>query len=108
MNDLFKRYIHDDAEADIPGLDQQQPIILLQALSPAVANDDPKGARAGLYLGRLGDEQVLVPTFTCQLVGFVHACPEYLPDEKVSVNDHGTLPRGAEFHKAGGAYQRSG
>ena len=108
MNDLIKRYVGDDVEADIPGLDQQQPIILLQALSPAVVNNDPKGARAGLYLGRLGDEQVLVPSFTCQLVGFIHACPEYPPDEKVSVGDHGTLPRGAEFHKAGGAYQRSG
>jgi hypothetical protein len=95
-------------EPDLPGLDQQWPLVLLQGLSPAVVNDDPKGAKAGLYLGRLGDEQVLVPTFTGQLVGFIHSCPEYPPDEKVSVKDHGMLPRGAEFHKAGGAYQRSG
>jgi hypothetical protein len=101
-------YIGNDDEADIPGLDQQQPIILLQATSPAVLNNDPEGARPGLYLGRLGYEQLLVPTFSCQLVGFAHRCPEFAPDQKVPIADHGGLPREAEFHRLGEGYPRPG
>jgi hypothetical protein len=95
-------------EPDLPQ-DQRRPLILLQAQSPQVINNDPPGARAGMFTGPLGDEQVLLEEFVFVAIGFTLTHPEFEPDQKAPVvPDHGEkLPSGAVFHYAHEGYPRS-
>jgi hypothetical protein len=95
-------------EPDLPQ-DQRYPLVLLQALSPQVINNDPKGAKAGMFTGRLDDEPVLFPEFVFLPIGFTLTHPEFVPGQKSPVFDHGKkLPDGAEFRYAGAGVPRSG
>jgi hypothetical protein len=98
-------------EPDLPFEDQHYPLGLLQALSPEVipgGQQQIKGAVPGMYAGRLGDEQVLFRSFTCQLIGFTLTHPEFAPDQKKPVPHGATMPPGAEFHHAHQGYSRTG
>jgi hypothetical protein len=98
--------------ADLPFQNQLSPLILLQALSPQAIPGDPRhiaGAMAGMFAGRLDDEQVLFAEFTFQPIGFSLSHPEFGPDQKAPVTDHGErMPREAQFHYAHEGYARSG
>jgi hypothetical protein len=95
-------------EPDLPQ-DQQTAMILLHGQSPAVLNNDPPGARAGMFLGRLGGELVLLTEFVFLPIGFTLTHPEFVPGQKAPVFDHGVrLPKGADFHYASEGYSRSG
>ena len=70
---------------DLPFQNQQSPLILLQALSPQVIPGDPRhiaGAMAGMFAGRLDDEQVLFSEFVFQLVGFLSPTPSSRPTRR--------------------------
>jgi hypothetical protein len=99
----------DGYEADLPFQGQQQPLILLQPLSPQVVAGD---AVAGRFAGPLGDTQVMFAKFTFQPIGFELSHPEFAPDQKAPVFNHGRyLPRGAngaEFRRGGGGVERAG
>jgi hypothetical protein len=102
----------DGYEADLPFQNQHYPLKLLHLLSPEVipgGQQQIKGAVPGMYAGPLGDEQVLFRSFTYQLVGFTLTHPEFLPDQKAPIHDHGErLPREAVFHYVREGYPRSG
>jgi hypothetical protein len=101
--------VQGEFEPDLPFHDQQHPLVLLQALSPQVISGDPCGAMAGMFTGRLGDEQVLLAEFTLQLVGFILSHPQFAPDQKAPIADYGvTMPCEARFHYAQEGYPRSG
>jgi hypothetical protein len=109
MNDIITR---GPDTPDLPFEDQRYPLVLLQGLSGQVIPGDPKhvpGAMAGMFYGRLDDEPVLVTDFIFVLVGFLLTHPEFAPDQKAPVRDHGeNLPREAVFHYAYEGYPRSG
>jgi hypothetical protein len=103
MNEITRRI----DESDLPQ-DQRSPLVLLQAPSPQVINNDPPGSKAGMFTGFLGDVRVLLNTFVFLPIGFTLTHPEFAPDQKAPVFDHGQkLPRDAVFHYAHEGYPRS-
>jgi hypothetical protein len=96
-------------ESDLPFQDQHYPLVLLHAQSPQVISGDPRGAMAGMFTGRLSDEQVLLAEFAFLPIGFTLTHPEFAPNQKRPIFDHGKeLPDGAEFRYAGKGVARSG
>jgi hypothetical protein len=97
---------------DLKFQDQQQAMSLLQALSPQALVGDPryvKNARPGTFIGRLGDDLVVLVEFIFQAIAFLLTHPEFAPDQKAPVMDHGErLPPEARFHYAHEGYARSG
>jgi hypothetical protein len=106
MNEITQRYQDDP---DLP-LEKQRAILLLHASSPAVINNDPPGARAGMFVGLLGGELVLFSSFVFVPVGFTLTFPQFTLGQKAPVNDDlGEMPREAVFYLAGqGGKQRAG
>jgi hypothetical protein len=102
----------DGYEADLPFQGQQQPLILLQPLSPQVIDCDPHrvpAPRPGCFAGPLGGTQVMLAKFAFQPIGFTASCPQFTPGQKVPVAEHGAfLPRDAVFRRAGEGVDRSG
>jgi hypothetical protein len=113
MNDtvapVIKRVVYSNDDPDLPFQDQLYPLLLLQALSPQVIGNDPPGSMAGMFAGRLGGEQVLLVKFVFMLVGFRLSHPEFAPDQKAPVNEHGEKPPpGTKFYYAHQGKPRSG
>jgi hypothetical protein len=99
----------DRYEADLPFQAQQYPLVLLQALSPQVIAGDPPDAKAGMFAGRLGEDQVLLADFAFLPIGFALTHPVFTPGQRTPIHDYGDrLPREAVFHLASEGYPRSG
>jgi hypothetical protein len=99
----------DGYEADLPFQGQQQPLALLHPQSPQVLAGNDSRAVAGRFAGPLGGVEVVLTKFAFQLVGLTVSHPQFAPNQKAPVHDHGRyLPREAEFHFAGGPYPRAG
>jgi hypothetical protein len=109
MNDIV---IRGSDRPDLPFESQVSLLALLQGLSPQVIPGDPKhitGAMPGMFAGRLDGEQVLFTEFVFLLIGFLLTHPEFAPNQKAPIHDHGErLPREAVFHYAHEGYPRSG
>jgi hypothetical protein len=96
----------DGYEADLPFQGHQQPLILLQPLSPQVVAGD---AVAGRFAGPLGGTQVMLAKFAFQPIGFTASCPQFTPGKNIPVAEHGRfLPPDAVFRRAGEGVERSG
>jgi hypothetical protein len=106
----IKRFVDDDDHGDFE--DRLAPLVLTQAMSSQVIVGDSryvKGAQPGMFIGRLGDEQVVLTSLVCQPIIFLTSHPQFTPGQRTPVHDFGErLPPEAVFHYAHEGYPRSG